>query len=288
VLYSIALHGRAELALAPDEYSGLMMVLLRLLAFRPQGAVAVAAPMAPVVPRAVPPVAAVRLVAPVASSRELLRPVAASTRVAVAPGPVPVPAPAPVVAKPVPNVAAKPSGVAPWEEGPPADWDDIPLEGDPAPVRAAVPVPLSVTPADPTADLDDPLVTRWAALFGELAARGSINGLVRELAWQAQCLSMDEQAAPKRVVLRVERESLRQSGHRDRLQAALSEMLEEPVALEVVAGAVSDSPARRDTARRLQAQNDAEAALTSDPLVLELLARYPTARIVPGSIRPVV
>ncbi|HKX39614.1 MAG TPA: DNA polymerase III subunit gamma/tau, partial [Burkholderiaceae bacterium] len=35
--YSIALNGRAELALAPDEYSGLVMVLLRMLAFRPQG-----------------------------------------------------------------------------------------------------------------------------------------------------------------------------------------------------------------------------------------------------------
>jgi DNA polymerase III subunit gamma/tau len=35
LLYSIALHGRAELALAPDEYSGLVMVLLRMLVFRP-------------------------------------------------------------------------------------------------------------------------------------------------------------------------------------------------------------------------------------------------------------
>jgi DNA polymerase-3 subunit gamma/tau len=37
LLYSIALHGRAELGLAPDEYSGLVMVLLRMLAFKPQG-----------------------------------------------------------------------------------------------------------------------------------------------------------------------------------------------------------------------------------------------------------
>jgi DNA polymerase-3 subunit gamma/tau len=37
LLYSLVIHGRAELALAPDEYSGLLMVLLRLLAFRPQG-----------------------------------------------------------------------------------------------------------------------------------------------------------------------------------------------------------------------------------------------------------
>ena len=36
LLYSMALHGRAELSLAPDEYSGLVMVLLRMLAFRPE------------------------------------------------------------------------------------------------------------------------------------------------------------------------------------------------------------------------------------------------------------
>jgi len=35
LLYSIVVHGRAELGLAPDEYSGLVMVLLRLLAFPP-------------------------------------------------------------------------------------------------------------------------------------------------------------------------------------------------------------------------------------------------------------
>jgi DNA polymerase-3 subunit gamma/tau len=36
LLYSICLHGRAELGLAPDEYAALTMVLLRLLAFKPR------------------------------------------------------------------------------------------------------------------------------------------------------------------------------------------------------------------------------------------------------------
>ena len=35
LLYSICLHGRAELGLAPDEYAAVTMVLLRLLAFKP-------------------------------------------------------------------------------------------------------------------------------------------------------------------------------------------------------------------------------------------------------------
>ena len=36
LLYSLCLHGRTELGLAPDEYAALTMVLLRLLAFKPR------------------------------------------------------------------------------------------------------------------------------------------------------------------------------------------------------------------------------------------------------------
>ena len=48
LLYSLCLHGRTELGLAPDEYAALTMVLLRLLAFKPQ---------APKVQQALAPVA---------------------------------------------------------------------------------------------------------------------------------------------------------------------------------------------------------------------------------------
>jgi DNA polymerase III subunit gamma/tau len=40
LLYSLCLHGRTELGLAPDEYAALTMVLLRLLAFKPQSGLA--------------------------------------------------------------------------------------------------------------------------------------------------------------------------------------------------------------------------------------------------------
>ncbi|PUE10079.1 DNA polymerase III subunit gamma/tau [Limnohabitans sp. T6-20] len=40
LLYSLCLHGRTELGLAPDEYAALTMVLLRLLAFKPQAGLA--------------------------------------------------------------------------------------------------------------------------------------------------------------------------------------------------------------------------------------------------------
>ena len=66
LLYSMVLAGRAEIALAPDEYSGLVMVLLRMLAFAP--ADARATPVAPP-PTPVPaPAAAPRATASAAAS----------------------------------------------------------------------------------------------------------------------------------------------------------------------------------------------------------------------------
>lgn len=51
--YQIVIHGRKEIDLAPDEYAGFTMTLLRMLAFSPQassGAAAVAAPVAKATP----------------------------------------------------------------------------------------------------------------------------------------------------------------------------------------------------------------------------------------------
>jgi DNA polymerase-3 subunit gamma/tau len=51
--YQIAIHGRDDLPLAPDEYAGFTMTLLRLFAFRPETAGRAAAPKVPT-PRAMP------------------------------------------------------------------------------------------------------------------------------------------------------------------------------------------------------------------------------------------
>ena len=105
LIYSMALHGRQELSLAPDEYAGLLMVLLRMLSFRPAGAAA-QQPVKPAVPASEP---AARPV-PAQVSAPLLAPaVAAATAVAVKPA-APEPAPvAPIasarVAEPVPAPA---------------------------------------------------------------------------------------------------------------------------------------------------------------------------------------
>lgn len=81
LFYQIAVHGRNELGLAPDEYAGFSMTLLRMLAFRPLHA-ASAAGFAPAAP---PSAAAARPMAPAALLSAA--PQVAVTRVPVARSP---------------------------------------------------------------------------------------------------------------------------------------------------------------------------------------------------------
>ena len=66
------------------------------------------------------------------------------------------------------------------------------------------------------------------------------------------------------------------------MQAAVGE----PADIETEAGAPQDSVALRDAVARQAAQQAAEQAIREDPAVQALMAEFRTARIVPGSIRP--
>ena len=127
----------------------------------------------------------------------------------------------------------------------------------------------------------------WATLVGTMAQRGLISALVRELAMQSEWLATSAGPQGARWQLRVERESLRAPALRDKLQAAVAAVHVEPVELELVDGVPNDSPALRESAARARAQQQAEQTMTSDPVVRELMSQFKTARIVPGSIKPV-
>jgi DNA polymerase-3 subunit gamma/tau len=351
LMYSMALHGRQELALAPDDYAGLTMVLLRMLAFRPGagggatgggGGGGLSAPRRPEAPVSAAPASVAA--APTPASAPLLRsaaptlsvkpsevaaPVVAAPAPAPAPvaalapapapapepGPAPVPAPAGVARPPVdpksPSARLRPRPVAaapapaeeagaggdeppPWLDAAPpmdedgggaapsdadlGDLDDLDLPGAAAAgggayaSTAGADVPLVATP----------LGERWAGLVKRL----SLVAMARELALQAECIALDEAGEATSFTLRVERDSLRQQGLQDKLQAALSTLLERPVRLEVVQGLAQDSPALRDAAESQARQRQTEQIVFDDPLVQQLLSQFKTARIVPGSIKP--
>jgi DNA polymerase-3 subunit gamma/tau len=272
LLYSLCLHGRGELGLAPDEYAALTMVLLRLLAFKPntlaQPAEKKTLKSEPTTPVA-PPVAP--LVAPPITS-QVAPP---GRRVPVVSKPLPEPEPESIQASSLAN-APVPTAAALSE--PPKQ-----------PLPALMPVTVRVAPesrADVAAALAAPVVLQptddgayWQQVVQTLVASEAITALVRELALQSQLVARDAD----HWLLRVERESLNQGNNRERLQAALHQAGFE-VKLSVEIGRVLDSPAKRATAFAQQRQQAAEQLIHSDPQVQALISEF-GAKIL--SIKPI-
>jgi DNA polymerase-3 subunit gamma/tau len=288
LLYSLSLHGRQELGLAPDEYAALTMVLLRLLAFKPQTAAAAAtaekktlinpqrAVSAPVAAPVAPPVT---------------RPAPTAATVPVAPSSAPAPAAPPVQALPVRDM--QPREVAPWDDDPSYDPDGVDSpsfdhDSDAAvvamPVRQQTQASAALEPQHPTTEVPQIVATPegefWHKLVMEMSAAETINALVRELGLQSQLVARDTDT----WMLRVERESLNSTTSRERLQAALA-AAGHPVRLTVEVGRVQDSPAKRNAAAAAQRQAGAEAIILNDPYVQNLMRDF-GAKIVPGSIKP--
>jgi DNA polymerase-3 subunit gamma/tau len=282
LLYSIAIHGRAELSLVSDDYAALTMVLLRLFAFPPAGGAGAAAPA----PRSAPLQAASREArmstaarsAPLPKPLPAAEPAAARTSAAPAVPLAPAGAPAP---PPRSTTATGPrTPVTAASEPPP--WVDESVPDD-----AITDAPAPTTPArsatNSAIDLRrTPEGERWAALVRPLLGQGGLTALVRELAVQAQLLGVEGQTWR----LRVERETLRTNALRDKLLAALEPVLGAGACIELEGGNVEDSIARREAAEREAAQREAEQVIRNDPAVGALMAQFRTARIVPGSIKP--
>ena len=107
LFYSVAVHSRGELTLAPDEYAGFIMACLRMLALNGEAGpqTALEAPAAPARQTAEPAVAAA---APVSTPAPVVapHPQAAEVEASVAPAPAPVVAPESAApAQPTPAVA---------------------------------------------------------------------------------------------------------------------------------------------------------------------------------------
>jgi DNA polymerase-3 subunit gamma/tau len=265
LLYSMCLHGRAELGLAPDEYAALTMVLLRLLAFKPGAAekkTLIEAKRAPSAPAAAPVPAPMPQAAPVAGPRTaaLAPPVAA--RAAVPAAAAPAGRVLPVVDPPR----------SPQQRAPQGARDDDAHQVVGVPVRVQAESPRDAAAARPSAPL---VLTEegdfWHAAVQQLVAQHAVVALVRELALQSQLVARDT----GHWMLRVERESLNQPASRERLRAALAAAGHD-VNLSVEVGAVTDSPARRNAAAAAEKQRAAEEIILNDPFVQATKHDFPT------------
>ncbi|MES2943254.1 MAG: DNA polymerase III subunit gamma/tau [Pseudomonadota bacterium] len=317
LLYSLCLHGRGELGLAPDEYAALTMVLLRLLAFKPSNAVLAASP-SPLARSAVEPVKkpqaeAIKPVeaAPVPSVARVVEPDLAETPSQVAIAPIPESNQGVTelqrvqqLASPVTSdetgrddhlVKAEPSKEAasdkrPYHEAPPP-WDD---EGtSPSPVVSAAPTPVPAVKASvpqvaspaQAEFVKTPLGDVWSQLVTQMVAAELIAALTREVALQSELRAQDGHV----WLLRVERHSLNQPNACEKLQTALQIVVASDPAIKLVLeiGTVTDTPARRNAAAQLERQRLAEEIINTDPFVLEMMNNW-GAKVVPGSIKPIL
>ncbi|MDR2853480.1 MAG: DNA polymerase III subunit gamma/tau [Burkholderiaceae bacterium] len=316
LLYKLCLHGREELGLAPDEYTGLTMVLLRLLAFKPAadaradtgagvsaGASAGAAngvaekkppseaPAPPARAAAASPLSTVATPAAAAPAVAAPRIEETATVAGVAPdGAVPEGAAGPAVD------ASGPEG---GEESAPPPWDDpVPpaLEAESVPATPPAVETVTAVAPPPRAQSRPPVREQtpapvapipsseegdfWSALVTQLVAAETITALVRELALQSQLVARDA----GQWLLRIESETLNQGTSRERLEQALAQA-GYAVRLAIEVNPVHDSPILRKRAAAQARQRVAEEVIHKDPLVQHLMHDF-GATIVPGSLRP--
>ena len=251
--YDIAVRGRADMPLAPDEYAGFTMTLMRMLAFvQDSGAPARAA-----TDTRAPAVKVGRVSALSAATTSPSRQSVEHTADPASRRPVPTeplaPVPAASPATPVPNA--------------------LPLT-QPAPPPAPVASPPATTPRAALAFDGD-----WLRLVKQVRA----TGLSKQLLDQAELVRFEG----NRFDLRVGIKHLADKTTVERLKQALCQYFDQPVQLTVELGAVAGTTrALQDRSERDARQARAVAAIEADPFVRTLVSDF-DAVVVPGSIRPV-
>jgi DNA polymerase III subunit gamma/tau len=275
LLYSLCLNGRNELLLAPDEYTGLTMLLLRMLAFSPQGGQSAR-------------------VEQLEGLKALYTSALAGGAAEAAKKPDPRPAePARAVAEPV-NVAerlpepSEPATERIFEQNHQVvadfvDSDAINNVANESP-HASDPGPAE-TDQPPTQPLTQPLADTWVDHVTQLAEANTITAVVRAFAEQCEWTDISHSAAGKPIWhLRCANPALVQGQSKDRLQAVLVEQFALG-GIEVSVGSTSDSPAQRVAAKNAALMHAAEQAMLADPDVQHWMRQYGAKPIV-GTLKP--
>jgi len=301
LFYQTALLGRRDLPLAPDPRAGFEMVLLRMLAFKPQGVMEVptqALPQSttPIKPAAPAPVAVANVIAANVSA--------------------PVIAPAPAVNNPLP-VEVSPAPVAQAAPEPPAfegsygnvpDDDYVPAaedEYEPAPayfeapaapevnepkkpeaaqppvVTAAISVaaPVAIISAEPI-KVPAPKTLRkvpyeqaspadWTEIYLGLGVTGILQSTV------ANCQMINRQGSDFYFVLDKANSTLYDTSHEKRLADLLSDYFVEPVRAHIQMGEITaETPSMMAIRLREERLQDAISAIKNDPIVQQLIAQF--------------
>jgi DNA polymerase-3 subunit gamma/tau len=314
--YQVVIHGRDELALAPDDYAGFTMVLLRLHAFRPENPGAGAAP-AGGRSRASPGATesttrpaqsslsagaydtgsttrAAKIQAPAPATESPPRDEASAVRQVE---PVPVTKPAPAMTAPD---SRSRGDVPPWEALPDEALGDEASSAAIADQPEGAVVPRAVSTEASASSPQQPQVQRlaqapaydgvqamlaagdWHGVCGAL----ELGGMLRELAQHCEWVGVDGDVVGLRLSATHHHLLDLNTTLPGRLGELLSERVGRPLKVRIQIGAIAgETPAQRDEAERLARHADAVAALEADPFVRELIERF-DATLVEASVKP--
>ena len=252
LFYTVAVHGRQELGVAPDEYAGFVMVCLKMLSFSAQ-----AAP------------AEKKSLKPEASEPARVANANANADTDVADSAA-APLPAPTTDEPPAVASVVDPGVAAAAASPPMEKDTEPVATE-EPEAARVEVM-------PTGSKD--FATHWPAM----AAALPLTGMAQQCVLQSACVL----ATAEELRLQVPTDALAKGPHVERVKQVLTQTLGRKVKLTISVGEVAEGMSAHWQAEQNQKalQLAAEQTIEQDPFVQSLIASF-GAQIVPGSVKPV-
>lgn len=274
--YQIALHGRNELGLAPDEYAGFSMTLLRMLAFSPDKG-----------HRSIPqtisknerPTTSLPQSDP--GERQAVKQKVPSSR-AVEKIPVPEKKP-----------PEKATAIPPWID----DESFSNQEGQTAkPLEAkkseSAPVTTSVALEEMSAAAVDVPVKHdvdqrsWDGNWPELAAVLPIRGMVQQLAQQTELVRWEKNDSIYVLHLKSPIATLCTPNNINRLTEVLAEHFGQPVKITTEIGKVEETANQNAIEARAERQHQAEETIKNDPYIKSVIDEF-GGHIVEGSIKPI-
>jgi len=246
--YQIALLGRRDIGLAPDEYAGFTMSLLRMLAFTPNETSRTAN-----------------------TGRSAQTALAAQRATAAA-----------KADSQASNTAARPVAAAYTTE--PAGQPAITVETPVQPAPAQVQIQAGVTEVNaPSESVDEQgssdFSGNWRGLVDELKL-----GLARELAKHCELIAYDESSISLSVP--EAQKHLLSPNYQEKLGAAITQYFGKKIKLQFSIGGTGNTPAKQISQEKAQAQADAETAIEEDGFVQALINDF-GATIIPNSIKPI-
>lgn len=260
LLYSVAIHSRAELALSPDEYTGFVMAGLRMLSLiAPLGVVLHAPPLPP--QDSIPAQKKTVLTAEPPLEPQTVTP------------PPPQALPKALAPEPVLNTPETPPASPHWEEAyanflPPSEDDHGAVDLDPSWVPQE---------KNETYLLSEMTPERWV----ELAPSFQLTGMAGELTRHTEWVGVEKDTITLRLLIRIP-ENLEA---KTKLNTVLTEYFKMSVKLNIEFGQTEQTAFASEQLKQAERQQKAEKAVQDSELV-QALQRDFDARLLPNTIRP--